>query len=160
MPLLRGGALADDPWTRVGDDEPLPDGPAIVSLRRWLAERDRLAERDGPLGLALASDEAPEALAGDLDRFATIRLEFPAFTDGRAYSQARKLRQRYGFVGELRAAGEVLRDQYAFMRRCGIDAVEVADDADPRAWLAAANEIGVTYQAAADGRATVARRHR
>ena len=160
MPLIRDGAVADDPWTRVGDDEPLPDGPAIVSPRRWRDERGRLEERGEPLGLVLASDEPPDALAGDLDRFAVICLEFPKFTDGRPYSHARKLRERYGFAGELRAVGDVLRDQCAFMRRCGIDAFEVASDADPQAWLSAANEISVTYQAAADGRPTVARRHR
>jgi len=152
MPLIREGALVDDPWTLAPDEGALPEGPAIVSLARWQAERDTLAARNGRLGIRLRSSEAPEAIAGDLDRFELICLDFPRFQDGRAYSHARKLRQRHGFTGELRAVGNVLRDQFLFMRRCGFDSFEVRDAEAAGAWQQAMAEISVVYQPAADER--------
>ena len=154
MPLIRDGALVEDRWTRVADDGAMPDGPAIVSLARWQAEREALIGRNGALGLLLASSEAPEAVAGDLERFALICPDFPKFQDGRAFSAARKLRQRFGFKGELRAVGNVLRDQFLFMVRCGFDSFEVADGAVVGQWSRAVSEISVAYQPAADSRAT------
>jgi uncharacterized protein (DUF934 family) len=150
MPLIKDGEVVDDPWTVVADDAPLPDGPAVISLARWLADADSLRGDNRPLGLLLKSKEAPDALAADLGRFDLICLEFPRFQDGRAYSYARKLRQRHGFAGELRAVGNVLRDQFLFMRRCGFDAFEVADAAAVDAWRRAVAEISVAYQPAAD----------
>jgi len=153
MPLVKHGELVADPWTRLDDDAALIDGPVVVTLARWKEERETLIGRNGPLGIVLASNESPEALAGDVLRFDLICLEFPKFTDGRAYSHARKLRQRYGFTGELRAVGNVLRDQFLFMQRCGFDAFEIAGDVHLEDWLGAITEISVAYQAAADGRA-------
>lgn len=150
MPLIREGALVEDGWTRVGDDAVLPDGPAIVSLACWQAQREELLGRNGALGLLLASSEAPEAVAGDLERFDLICLDFPKFQDGRAFSSARKLRQRFGFRGELRAVGNVLRDQFLFMVRCGFDSFEVTEQVTLRDWERAMSEISVTYQAAVD----------
>jgi uncharacterized protein (DUF934 family) len=156
MPLIKDGKPIDDPWVAVDDDANLPtQGPVIVSLQRWLADQDGLLARGEPLGIHLKSDQPPEAIAGDLDRFAVIALEFPKFTDGRAYSYARLLRQRYGYEGELRAVGNVLRDQLLFMHRGGFDAFEVADDEAADAWLAALSEISVWYQPAADHRTPV-----
>src|SRR5262249_26286761 len=103
MPLLKNGAVIDDRWRRLADDDPLPGTDAvIVSLARWRADR-ALAGRGGPLGLALKNNDPVLPLAGELHRFELIALEFPKFTDGRAYSQARILRERLGFKGELRA---------------------------------------------------------
>jgi len=152
MALIREGQLVDDPWTAVADDESLPDGPAVVSLARWTTERESLRGHTHPLGIRLASSEAPDAIADDLGRFGLVCLEFPKFQDGRAYSYARKLRQRYGFKGELRAVGNVLRDQFLFMHRCGFDAFEVVDAGAAEAWKRALSEISVVYQPAADGR--------
>ena len=154
MPLIKQGALVEDGWTRVADDAALPDGPAIVSLARWQAERESLIGHNGPLGLVLASSQAPEAIAADIGRFDLICLEFPKFQDGRAFSYARKLRQRFGFAGELRAVGNVLRDQLAFMVRCGFDSFEVDDAGVVEQWARAMSEISVVYQPAADSRAT------
>ena len=154
MPLIREGALVEDSWTQAGDEEALPQGPAVVSLTRWQAEREALIARNEPLGIRLKSSEAPEAIAGDVDRFDLICLEFPKFQDGRSYSHARKLRQRHGFTGELRAVGNVLRDQFLFMQRCGFDAFEVKDADAVRDWQRAMEEISVTYQPAADRRPT------
>ena len=153
MPLLRDGAPVDDPWVTVDDGTALPlDGPAIVSLERWQAHRDELLGRNAPLGIRLKSDQPPALIADDLDRFAVVALEFPVFRDGRAYSYARLLRERYGYRGEVRAVGEVLRDQFLFMLRCGFDAVEVKDEIAAGQWREAVSEISVVYQPAADSR--------
>ena len=122
MPLLKNGQIVADSWRRIGDDEPLPDsGRLMVSLARWQRERDALAVR-GSLGLVLNSDQGPASIADHLAHFDLIALDFPRFQDGRAYSYARLIRERYKFTGELRAVGNVLRDQLLFMRRCGFDA--------------------------------------
>jgi uncharacterized protein (DUF934 family) len=154
MPLIREGVPACDPWTQAADEAALPQGPAVVSLARWQAERETLIARNEPLGIRLKSSEAPEAIAADVARFDLICLEFPKFQDGRAYSHARKLRQRHGFTGELRAVGNVLRDQFLFMQRCGFDAFEVKDAGAVRDWQRAMSEISVAYQPAADRRRT------
>lgn len=154
MPLVKDDALIQDAWTRLNDAAVMIDGPVVISLERWLKERDVLASRDGPLGIVLASHETSEQISDDLDHFSLICLEFPKFTDGRAYSHARKLRERFGFTGELRAVGNVLRDQFLFMQRCGFDAFEVADGTALEDWLRATTEISVAYQSAADRRAT------
>ncbi len=162
MPLIKGNELVPDPWVTLGDDEALPEGArAIVSLERWQTEREALLGRNAPLGIRLRSDQPPKLAAEDLDRFQVIALEFPRFGDGRAYSYARLLRARYGFRGELRAVGNVLRDQALFMLRCGFDAFEVAEGTSIEGWRAALAEISVFYQPAEDGRRPVhaLRRH-
>jgi len=152
MPLIKAGALVADPWVGVDDGEPLPvDGPVIVSLARFHEEREQLLGRGEPLGLRLKSSEMPAQLAADIKHFALIAVEFPSFRDGRGYSHARILRERLDFRGEIRAVGDVLRDQFQFMHRCGIDAFEVKDETALQAWLAALAEISVFYQVASDG---------
>lgn len=151
MPLLK--ARTDD----------APDGTdkvRFVTLDEWRDLRAAAPASDRclgqRLGLRLASDETGgeigDEISGDLERFAVIALEFPRFTDGRAYSTARLLRERYGYRGEIRAVGEVLRDQLLFMRRCGFDAFELARDIDAESLDAALAEISVVYQPAADAR--------
>ena len=155
MPLLKNGSLVDDPWISVADREPLPaQGAIIVSLKRWRDERSDLIARTNGLGVRLAAADPAAAIAADLPLLALIALEFPTFRDGRAYSTARLLRERFGFKGELRAVGNVLRDQLLFMHRCGFDAFEVKDAAAVDEWKQAMSEISVFFQTAADGRAT------
>ena len=154
MALISDGAVVEDRWVRIDDDAPLPAAPAVVSLRRWLAERESLAECDRPHGILLQGGDDCAAIAGDMPRFGLICVAFPAFTDGRAYSLARKLRERHGYTGELRAVGNILRDQLFFMRRCGFDAFEIPGESVEALedWLRAMNEISVVYQRAADRR--------
>ena len=161
MPLLKNGCLIDDAWVVVGDDEDIPAaGGAIVSLEVWQADRERLIGRNAPLGVALKNDQPVSALAEDLSQFALVSLAFPAYTDGRAYSQARRLRDRYGFAGEVRATGQVLRDQYPLMLRCGFDAFEVADGINLEKWQASVTAMHDVYQPAADGAQAIwAKRH-
>jgi len=156
MPLLRNGRVEADDWTAIGDSDPVPsDGPVIVPLPRWLDERHTLAYRKAPLGVRLRSDQPPSLIQDDINCFALISLEFPTFTDGRAYSYARLLRERHGFKGELRAVGNVLRDQLMFMARCGFDAFEAELRGGQAAWEVALAEIDVWYQPTGDGRVSV-----
>ena len=153
MPLLKDGRLVADLWTSIADDAEVPaTGPVIVSLAHFRAERDRLLARGAPLGVRLKSSELAKELGEDARLLELVALEFPTFRDGRAYSSARLLRERYGFSGELRAVGDVLRDQFLFMHRCGFDAFEVADVSAVDAWQKALAEFTVVYQPAADGR--------
>jgi uncharacterized protein (DUF934 family) len=117
---------------------------------------------EGGAGERLRSEQSPRLIAEELTCFAVIALEFPKFTDGRPYTGARLLRERYGYTGELRAVGHVLRDQALFLIRCGFDAFEVPEITSADAWRAALARISVSYQAAADGRSPAARlrRHR
>ena len=152
MVLIKNGAAVADPWVTVGDDASLPNGPTIVTLHRWLAERDRLIMRNAPLGVRIESGQSPAEIATDLDRLAVVALAFPVFTDGRPFSTARQLRDQYGYKGETRAVGDVLRDQILFMVRCGFDAFEMNSDDSAVDWRAAVAEIEVFYQTAADNR--------
>lgn len=152
MPLIKEGVLAEDSWQSLADEDELVEGPIVVSLERWESERESLLARNTPIGVRLKSDQTPALVADDLDRFSVVALEFPKFNDGRAYSYARLLRDRYGFKGEVRAVGNVLRDQFLLMQRCGFDAFEVANEAAATAWEKAISEISVTYQPGADAR--------
>lgn len=163
MRLVKNGRPIDDPWTYVTEDQDIPPNvAAIVPLGRWLDQREILLGRNTPIGVRLAADDAPEAIAADVDRFDVIALEFPTFRDGRAYSSARLLRERFGYEGEIRAVGNVLRDQFAFMARCGFDTIEAQKPEDAVEWSAALGEISVSYQPASDTRqptSALRRRH-
>ncbi len=130
----------------------------IVSLSRFEAERDALLARDGELGVWLASDEPPKALANDLDRLAVVACDFPAFSDGRAFSYARLLRERYGYKGEVRAIGEVLLEQIPFMVRSGFNTFEVEDASTLADFKAVCEEVRVVYQPTGDGQTTALQR--
>ena len=155
MALLVDGKLVDDAWLVLREEDGVPAAkPVVVSLSRWQAERDELLGREGALGIRLRSDEPPAQIADDLERFALIELEFPAFKDGRAYSYARLLRERYGYQGELRAVGDVLLEQLQFMHRCGFNAFEIESENALDEWVTATSEISVWYQPTNDGQAT------
>ncbi|MFI4986358.1 MAG: DUF934 domain-containing protein [Alphaproteobacteria bacterium] len=153
MPLIKDGRIAEDPWRLLADDEAAPaETPIVVSLERFNREQNALIARDGALGIRLKAGQHPQAIAEEVRHFALVALEFAKFTDGRAYSYARTLRERYGYRGELRAVGQVLRDQLLFMHRCGFDAYEIARADAAEAWAKALAELSVWYQPTADGR--------
>jgi uncharacterized protein (DUF934 family) len=143
---------ADDVFTDVADEDAIPDGPVILSLARFQAEGDALITEGRAVGVRIQSEEAVEDLAYDLPRIAMVALVFPKFRDGRAYTSARLLRERYGYAGEVRAVGDVLREQAGFMVRCGFDAFIPADGSTPQEWAAAASRYRHVYQRAADDR--------
>ncbi|MDH3700167.1 MAG: DUF934 domain-containing protein [Alphaproteobacteria bacterium] len=153
MALVKQGRIVDDPWTKVSEGvTPPAAGAILVPYALWERQRESLLTRNGPIGIALAGDHPPALIEADLARFELIALEFPTFKDGRAYSQARLLRERYGFTGELRATGDVLRDQFLFLHRCGFDAFEVTATGGAADWEAALSEISVAYQPGTDDR--------
>lgn len=147
MPLIRDGQIIEDAWTLIDDIEPLPESSdIIVSLDRLLAEGPGLLARAGRLGLALDNVIDPDDIREFLQHVDLIALEFPAFTDGRAYSQARQLRNHLGFTGELRATGAVLADQAAFLARVGFDTFQTESDQPLDVWKRAAGSMSVAYQ--------------
>lgn len=155
MALVKDNAVVDDVFVYAAAPDALPSsGPVIVSLELWESHRESLLERRAPLGLRLRSDQSPEAIAEDLGLFSVVALEFPAFRDGRAYSYARLLRERYGYDGELRAVGEVLMEQLHFMLRTGFDAFEIEAEDPLGQYRAALEDFSVWYQPTGDGRAT------
>jgi len=159
MPLVERGRVVEDPYLRVVDDAPIPDGAAvIVPAARFLADAAELTRRGAPTGLIWPNDRKVAELAPWLDRLALIALTFPNFRDGRAYTQARQLRERYGFRGELRATGEILRDQFLSLVRAGFDSLEVKKAADAAAYAEAVGRYSVFYQRSANGSAPVQRR--
>jgi uncharacterized protein (DUF934 family) len=162
MPLIKQGRIMADPFQSIVDGAALPgEGPILIGLARWQEERGLIEPRNGAIGVRLKPAESVEQLAGDLHRLALVALEFPKFNDGRAFSQARLLRQRYGYKGEIRATGRVLRDQLLFMHRSGFDAYEVGEEITPEVLAAAITRFSAVYQPAADGRPTAnALRHR
>lgn len=153
--------VVDDPWKllRIPPGETaetvrLPLWPLLVPVSVWRARRTELIVREyeygWPVGVWLAPDKGPETIAADLDDFPVIAIDFPKFTDGRGYSTARLLRERYRYRGELRAVGDVGRDQLFFLARAGFDAFVLKPGEDPHAALKGLRDFSVTYQGAAD----------
>ena len=158
MPLVKGGKIVDDPFAHVADGAELPDGACVlVSAARFLEDTQALLKR-GKVGVIWPNSRDVDDLVPHLDRLAAVALVFPTFRDGRAYSQARLLRERYGYRGELRATGQVLRDQFVFMLRAGFDAFDVRKQADAEAFAQTVQRYSVFYQPTGDGRLTALHR--
>lgn len=152
--LIKNGAVVNDSWHVLDKDATLDGLPnsdsIIVPLALWLEHSHALKARDGGLGVWLDSDEEVESIAADLDQFQVIALNFPVFSDGRNYSNARLLRDRYQYQGEVRAIGDVLRDQLFFMQRCGFDAFALRADRNAEEALESLKDFSNCYQAATD----------
>ena len=144
--------VAHDIFTHVADDQDLPGGDVILSLGRFQTDGERLLAEGRRVGVRLAADEEAEALVYDLSQLALVALDFPKFGDGRSYSNARLLRERFKFTGQIRAVGDVLREQAGFMLRVGFDAFEPADGATANEWQAATLRYRHVYQRSADAR--------
>lgn len=152
MALIRDGRLVADPFVDASALDAVPaTGPVIVSLAQWQADREALLARGTAVGVRLKSDQHPGVLAPDLPRLAVIALEFPKFRDGRAYTYARLLRERYGYTGELRAVGDVLQEQLNYMRRCGFDSFDLVSPDPERAWATVVGDHTVFYQGTGAG---------
>ena len=158
MVLVKGGHPVEDGWRHLEDADPLPkSGPVTISWARWLAEKDTIKRPPSELGVRVPNTIVSDDVGAGASRFGLIALQFPGFSDGRAFSQARVLRGRHGFVGEVRATGGVGRDQLQFMERCGFDAFEVPEKAITENWFVALNEFDLFYQPAEDSRPWIAR---
>lgn len=149
--LIKDGAIVDDRWTLLREatlqDLP-PGGAVIVPLALWRAERQALLAR-GEVGVWLKPDDDPEALAEDCTSLPLIAVDFPRFSDGRGYSSARLLREKLGFGGELRAIGDVLRDQLHYLRHCGFNAFAVRSDRNLEDALQGLSVFSDSYQSTA-----------
>ena len=157
MPLIKNGRVIADRYVHVLDDAPLPeDAPVIVLAARFLADAAEILQREAAVGVIWPNNRKVAELAPHLDRLAVVALVFPSFKDGRAYSQARLLRERYGFGGELRATGQILRDQFLFLVRAGFDVLDVAKASDVDAFASALKRYTVFYQIAGEGRTAAA----
>jgi uncharacterized protein (DUF934 family) len=145
---------AEDSFAHLADEDAIPaGGDVILSLARFQAEGDTLlASNSRRVGVRIEPDQEVEVLAYDLPRIAVVALAFPKFRDGRAYTSARLLRERFGYRGQIRAVGDVLQEQAGFMVRCGFDAFEPADGATPDVLTKAAGRFRHVYQRAADDR--------
>ena len=148
--LIRNREIVDDPYVLVREAtglDALPDGqPVIVPLALWQGRRAALIAR-GEAGVWLAPADEPAALAGDVDRLPLIAIDFPQFTDGRGYSHARLLRERHCYAGELRAIGDVQRDQLYYLAQCGFNAFSIPDGKDAGDALAGFADFSDGYQA-------------
>jgi len=159
MPLVKHGKVATDTFVHLADDAEIPgDGAILISAVRFLEDAEGRSGRVGRTGVIWPNSRDVDDLVPYLDRIGALALVFPTFRDGRAYSQARLLRERHGYDGELRATGQVLRDQFVFMLRAGFDTFEVKKQADAEAFAQTVKRYSVFYQPTGDGRITALHR--
>jgi uncharacterized protein (DUF934 family) len=150
--LIKERRIVADSWhlLKRGSKGELPEVPArgdvIVPLALWLERREDFLAFPGKLGVWVDANEGPEALAGDVQRFPLIAVNFPKFGDGRGYSIARLLRERYGYKGELRAVGQITRDQLFYLEHVGFNAYVLREGEDPVKALSAFNAFSASYQ--------------
>lgn len=152
--IIKDSQIINDDWHILPADTHLDEVPnsdkVIVPLTLWQEHKHLLTTRDGQIGVWLAVEDDIETLADDLAELPLIALEFPAFTNGRHYSTARILRDRYQYQGEIRAIGDVLKDQLFAMHRCGFNAFAVKADKDIEIALLGLQDFSETYQGASD----------
>ena len=159
MPLVKNARTTTDLFVQIADGAELPsDGAILVPAARFLEDPEAVLKHAGKVGVVWPNNRDLDDLVPYLDRLAAVALVFPSFRDGRAYSQARLLRERHGYDGEMRATGQVLRDQFVFMSRAGFDAFEVKKDADADAFAETMKRYSVFYQPTGDGRVTALNR--
>ena len=162
--IIKDRAVVADDWSVLRLDEGqtaadvvVPEGKVIVPLTVWQAQRASLSTR-AQVGVWIASDERPEVLKGELDSFAVVAVDFPKFTDGRGYSIAYNLRMRLGYTGQLRAIGDVLRDQLFQMQRTGFDAFATRQDRNINDALKGLTDFSEVYQTSVDIKTPLYRR--
>ncbi len=153
MKIIKERSIIEDTWLFIApdsDETRLPEGKLILPLRLWEACRHKPTCQNRALGVALSSNEVIDDIVESLGTLDVIALEFPSFKDGRHYSSARLLRDRYNYQGEIRAYGDVNRDQLAFMARVGFDAFQLQPGADLESALSAFEDFSVSYQGSHD----------
>lgn len=154
--LIKDGVIVENTWVFIAKPEgdaaevAVPTGPVIVPLSVWVAQKTQLQARTD-LGVWLDSDEIAESIGEEANRFPVIGVNFPSFMDGRAFSTARILRERYSFKGELRAVGNFMRDQLCYLRRCGVNAFAFANpETDLNVAMKSLGDFNEYYQASVD----------
>lgn len=154
--LIKDGLIVDNTWALIAKAEgdaaavEVPAGQVLIPVAVWLAQKDQLQNRTD-IGIWFDSDEAADLIGEDANRFAVIGVNFPLFMDGRSFSTARLLRERYGFKGELRAVGNFIRDQLCYLRRCGVNAFAFANpEANLEEAVKSLTDLQEYYQASVD----------
>ncbi|TPD59518.1 DUF934 domain-containing protein [Emcibacter nanhaiensis] len=133
-------------------------GDVIVPLDIWQADRDSLQNKNGKLGVQLEPDQHPSEIADDLEKFDVVAINFPSFMDGRGYSYAKILRDQYGYKGEIRAVGDIMRDQLFYLQRCGFNAFEIKNGKNIEEEIKGLDDFSETYQVSADQKVPLYRR--
>ncbi len=153
MRVIKDKAVVNDDWQLIREidtDAAVPEGKVILPFAYWQANREALLKQNSEHAVWIDGATQTEVLLDDLEHFSMIALDFPAFKDGRSYSHASLLRNRYNYKGDLRAIGDVLRDQLFFLQRCGMSSYEIRKDKDIDDALKSLQDFSVRYQAAAD----------
>ena len=148
--IIKNGAIVTDSYQVVVEAGSLPNNDIIVSLDIWLNQKEAGLAHAYKKGVMLKPDQHPEAIIDSLNQLDIIALDFPAFADGRGYSYAVLLRQRYGFTGELRATGDIFKDNLFYLKRCGFDSFAVRADKDLQVALQGLTDFSESYQASID----------
>jgi uncharacterized protein (DUF934 family) len=154
--LIKDGVIVENTWALIAKPEGdaaeviVPVGQVIVPLSVWIAQKAQLQARTD-VGVWLDSDETADAIGAEANNLPVIGVNFPLFMDGRAFSTARLLRERYSFKGELRAVGNFIRDQLCYLRRCGVNAFAFANpETDLDIAVKSLNDFNEYYQASVD----------
>jgi len=151
--LIKDKVLVADAWTLLKEStgpevlDVVRGKKLIVPLKFWLENAAEIALYEGAIGIWLDSNETPGMINSDLNEIPVIALNFPSFTDGRSYSSARQLRNVYSYRGELRAIGDILRDQIYYLSQCGFNSFSLRHDQDPELCLQAFEDFTTNYQA-------------
>ena len=148
--IIKDGAIVADTYQLITEAGALPAQDIVVSLDVWQQQQDAILAHPHKKGVMLKPDQHPEVIANDVQQLDMIALDFPAFADGRGYSYATLLRQRFGFTGELRATGDVFKDNLFYLKRCGFNSFAVRADKDINVALQGLNDFSESYQASVD----------
>lgn len=146
MQIIKNKQIIQDEWHYVADNSTIMPGNITVSEARWQQDKATLLDHPGKLGLRIRTDQPIETIADDLKHFALVELNFPTFTDGRGFSQAWLLRNRYHYTGEIRAVGDFMRDQLFYLHRVGVDSFQLNNAQNLQDALASLNDFSVHYQ--------------
>lgn len=158
MALIKDGIYTADDYDVLTDISDLNAGVSVaVDLETWQENRAALIAHDGKIALMVGNDLDVREIAEDLEHLSAVFVDFPVFSDGRGFSQARQLRETHGYQGEIRARGHIIRDQYLFLHRCGVNAIEVNETRALADWNAAMQEFSLFYQRTQDRQTTIAR---
>jgi uncharacterized protein (DUF934 family) len=146
MQLIKDNQITENIWHYLQDDAGLENGNISVSLNRWNKDKAQLLKHNGKVGVRINPGSAIEDIANDLDHIELIELDFPDFADGRLFSLAWLLRNRYKYSGEIRATGDYMSGQVFYLSRVGVNAFTIEKNEDVPAALAALNDFSVKYQ--------------
>ncbi len=150
MQILKNRHLIQDTWKTLSADDAPVDGDIIVPFTRWKADKDTFDSHNGKVGVLISSDTNIDEVIENLSHFDLIALNFPKYTDGTCFSYAFLLRERHNFTGELRAVGDIFRDQFTYLERCGIDAIQLEDEEALEIGKRSFEDMSFVYQSSAD----------